>query len=520
VALLRREGRAVIRALAASLAALACAILAGSPPARADTLALKDGRFVDGKQIEKTKSGYRIHLVNGQIDVAADLVQDYFRTDDSGAWLPQTDEEKAKAEKGLAPWRGSWIKASRRKRLAQKEVEARRERMEQAQARRKWRNRAIVKSKRFTFEHTLPDHLFREFQDLFETYYEVFTKAWKIRPSKNFGKAVINIYHDAEYFHQVSGAPEGVLGYYHPKRRDLHFYYDKDRHDFTIDVMFHEGNHMLTHMIDEKVWYPAWINEGLAEYYGASTWDPRTKTMETGGIQSGRLCVLWSRIKDDKWQKLEDLIRTRRVDATQYAWAWSFCHFLMSTPKYEKNFKKFYMALGKSSKVKRTPIFDGMVTIEPDEQILHLKKYLKVKDLEELEAEWHDYIKSALALDRVEIDYAGAGWIMQIYGEYKMARKFFKKAIEAGNATGFTHYSYASMLYDRGQTEEAADLAYKATQLDPLHARSWFLLGLCHERKNKAEEGARLIRLAAELDPDDTRIWLHQAMQEELEPAK
>lgn len=503
-----------------ALSAALCLLLVlsgGTAPgsASADILAMKDGRFFEGKKIEATETGYRIHLDNGVIEVKKELVNDYFKTDQSGEWVPQTDEEKAQAEKGLAPWRGKWIKASRRKRYMKKEITARKLRIEQQQARRKWRSRETVKTKNFVFEHTLPDELFAEFKDLFETYYKVFTKEWKIRKSKDFGKATINIYHDAEYFHQVSGAPQGVLGYYHPARRDLHFYYDKDRHDFTIDVMFHEGNHMLTHMINERVWYPAWINEGLAEYYGASTWDPEKKTMEVGGIQSSRLCVLWERIKKNEWQGLEDLIRTQRIDATQYAWAWSLCHFLMSNPRYKKHFRKYFMALGKGKDVKRKQLAFGLLHIEPDEQIKHLLKMLKLDSLDELELEWREYIKTALKLSDVDLDYAGAGWIMAIYGQDKLARKFFKKAIDGGQANGFVHYSYASLLMQKSEHAEAAEHAKKATQLDPLHARAWFVLGQAYDYLGKEEEGQRLIKLAAELDPDDERIWLYQAWRED-----
>ena len=104
--------------------------------------------------------------------------------------------------------------------------------------------------------------------------------------------------------------PEGVLGYFAPYAHDLNFFYDRQRTSLTVDVMFHEGNHMLTHMIDEHVWYPAWINEGMAEYYGASEWDPVQKKMTVGGIQSGRLAALWATVEEsEKWQGLEDLIK-------------------------------------------------------------------------------------------------------------------------------------------------------------------------------------------------------------------
>ena len=66
-----------------------------------------------------------------------------------------------------------------------------------------------------------------------------------MKPEPKFGKATINIYHDREYFAQVGGVGGGVVGYYMPVRRDLNFYVDRENKRFTIDVMFHEGNHML-----------------------------------------------------------------------------------------------------------------------------------------------------------------------------------------------------------------------------------------------------------------------------------
>ncbi len=505
----------MMRLPVAFLAAAFCLFL-GASSARADILMFKDGRWIEGKRIQKTDKGYRIQFENGTIDVADDLVVDYFQTDDAGAWVPRTDVEKAQAEKGLAPWRGKWIKASRRQRLAKKELEERRERMQQWKDRRKWVNRGKAKSKHYKFEHTLPDPVFNELKALFDNYYNAVAKDWKIRPSKEYGKATVNIYHNPEYYYQVSGSPSRAVGYYMPSRRDLNFYYDRDNHRYTLDVMFHEAHHMMTHMMNPKVSYPAWIREGMAEYYGASVWNARTKKLEVGGIQAGRLCVLWDRIKKDKWQGLEDLITGNKVDAL-YAWGWSFCHFMMSTPKYTKKFRKFYAALARSKHIQRKVHAAGRMTIPPTEQIKHFRKIVGVKDLGALEAEWHDYIKSALALDRVELDWSMGAHILYIYGEREKAREFYEKAIAEPEAKGMTFYRYSKLLFEEGKIEEASDNADKATQRDPLLARAWFLLGRCHEAKGKAEDGLRIIRLAGEIDPDDENIWLHLAEIEEQE---
>ena len=504
-----------------ALGSFGLALLLWGARAEADMLSLKDGRFISGRPIEKIDKGYKVQYEHGEVFVPAALVAEHFESDENGEFVPRTDEEKAKVEKGLAPWQGGWIKKSKRDKLVKQSIAAQKTRLEQQKARRKWRHRETVKTKQFIFEHTLPDDLFAEFRALFETYYEVFRKEWKIRPDKEFGKVTINIYHDQEYYQQVSGAPSGVVGYYVPAQRDLHFYYDRDRHDFTVDVMFHEGNHMLTHMINARMWYPAWLGEGMAEYYGASEWNARTKSMKVGGIQSARLCVLWNQVREREkrgkgkvWQGLEDLIKMQRIGAIEYSWAWSLCHFLLTNKAYAKGFKKFFKDLGTNKRIKRVA-YGPFVTVPPEEQIRLLLKHLKVKELETLEKEWHAYIQKELALDKVELDYAGAGWIMSMYGERKKAREFFEKAIADGEQSAYVYYSYAKLLYDQGEHEQAGPSVQKAIDADPFHARAWLLKGLCHLRKGRKDEGKRLIDLAMELDPDDTHIWLQKIWEEE-----
>jgi len=487
------------------VAVISLAVLAGT--SGADTLALRDGRFFEGRPVERTENGFVIHFEHGDVVVPDAMVAACYRDGATEEFVPATEEEKEKFAKGLFPWKGRWIRKTEWDRLQQKEADARRLRMEQLKERRLWRNHAVVKTKRFEFHHTLPDDVFQEFQDLFETYYDYFTKYWKFTPSAKFGKVTINIYHDREYFEQVSGAPNGVVGYYMPHTHDLHFYYDRENYRYTIDVMFHEGNHMLTHMINEKMWYPWWIGEGMAEYFGASEWDPEAKTMKLGRLQSGRLAVLQEQIKDDKWLKLKDLLETQGLDAVGYAWAWSFCHFLLHTPEYEKNFKKYFMAIGRDGSLKRVPRFLNIVQLAPDEQVESFKKYMKVKDLDALQTEWYGYIQTALSLERAKLDWGEAGWIMSMYGQAGKARKYFKKAIDDGSKDAYVHFGYAKLKLQQNMPGIAAKYAKNAVEYDPLHAQAWSLLGEALHMQGEKEEGMRDMELAAELAPDDPQVW-------------
>lgn len=480
-------------------------------------LALIDGRFVEGRPLERVEGGYNVKFENGTIFVPQALVRDCFLEKD-GEYVPQTDEEEAKFAKGLVPWGGTWVSKQYRDKKRQEAVDRRRREIEQQKARQEWRNHVTVNTRKFVYKHTLPDDIFLELQDLFETYYDFFTDYWGIRPSPKFGKPTIHIYHNEDYFHERSGAPDGVVGWYHPLTRELHFFYDRDRHRFTIDVMFHEGNHMLTHMIDEKVLYPAWLNEGMAEYFGASRWDPEAKKMTVGHLQSARLAVMQDEIDDGKWQDLEALMRAQRINANEYSWAWSFCHFLLSSEKYEKQFRKFYLALARSSSVEKTTIMLAMKVIEPDEVIEALKRHLKFKDLKQLEQEWHEYVKDNLTKRQTDLDYGMAAWIMTLYGEEAKAKRLFRKALEKGSDEAWVHYGYAE-LRQAEKPALALKHATRATELDPLHARGWALRGRCLFNDDQAE-GLRLLRLGEELNPGDgvIRYWVdianHKAAQQ------
>ncbi|MGH7162235.1 MAG: DUF1570 domain-containing protein [Planctomycetota bacterium] len=485
--------------------------------ADADTLALKDGRFVEGRPVAPADGGFQVKYDHGEVFVPAGMVVECFRESDTGEWAPQTPDEQEKAAKGLAPWKGKWVSKQYRESLRKKEFEARAKRMQEMRDRREWRNRAIVETKRFVFEHTLPDEIFEDIRDLFETYYDFFTKYWKIQPNAKFGKPKINIYRDEEYYYQVSGAPRGAVGYYSPMEKELHFFYDWERPRFTIDVMFHEGNHMLTHMVNERVNYPWWINEGMAEYFGASQWDPVAKAMSIGHLQSARLAVLQAQIDDGKWLALDTLLKAPGLDAIGYAWTWSLCHYLMTNEKYEKAFKKYFLDLGRSNSIKKNSGPLGVRSVDTESALDALRRSLKLKDFAQLEKEWHDYVKDNLARRRDDLDFESAGWMMVIYGERKAARELLKKAIDKGSRSGYVYHDYARLRLNAGKHDEAKEYAQGAVKFDPLLARAWSLLGRSMWHLGEREEGMRLLELARDMRPDDNQVWWDYEVTRALE---
>ncbi len=474
-------------------------------PAAADSLQLVDGRFVDSARITEVDGGYKVLYASGEVFVKKELVQLAYLSDASGQVVAKNDEERAKIEKGLVPFDGKWVsKAEREKQLAKRADEAKKA-VAEAKKHQEWRDRYIVETAHFRFEYTIPPAKCKEYQELMEVYFETFMKKWGIALPAKLEKLPVCFYHDEDSYYQVSGAPYGAIGYFRfVAPIELDFYYERNDERQTLDVMFHETNHYLTYLINPKFNYPAWINESLAEYYGASTWDPKKKQMKVGNIQEGRLVVIQDAIAGDEWQGLEEMIRMADFSAKEYAWGWSFLHMLMESKKYGPAFQRFYIALATDKGVKRVPYQADMQQCEADEVIRLFKAHLKVTDLKVLEKEWHDYVKTLKLVSHRGFEDA-ASWAER-WGLRIKAGRYYKTAVEKGTKNPLTFDAYATWLLQEGKTDEAIAMSNKAIEHDPFNPYFYLHLGVALIEKGDKDKGEAMKRLALELDPNDPML--------------
>ena len=85
---------------------------------------------------------------------------------------------------------------------------------------------------------------------------------------------------------------------------------------------------------------PHFPGESLAEYYGASHWDPVKKKLTTGLILEGRLVEVQDDVSRGEMMDLKRLISTGRM-YEHYTWGWALAHFLMNDKRYAPKFQKF-----------------------------------------------------------------------------------------------------------------------------------------------------------------------------------
>lgn len=489
----------------------ALALLALTAPAAADFLCLKDGRIVE-QDTRRAQGGFLIVFEHGEVFVAEELVHEAVIEDEP--FVPSTDEEREQAAQGLVPFERRWVTPKRRDELVRRRIEERKEAVEELRAHQKWSERYQESSKHFEFHHTLPPRIFAAYRDAMEAYFEEFARTWKIKQPREQGRLMVNFYSDRDYYEQVSGASPGVVGFFrYVDPMELHFYYDRVDPRYTEEVMFHETNHYFQRLIQSDFTYPHFPNESVAEYYGASVWDPETGELTTGLPQEGRLVQIQGDIEAGDWWGIEELIRADSSHA-HYTWGWSLVHFLMQDPKSARKFQQFYFELARGRKVDREDVYfarDGYATSARNLETCSSEEVLRVfessfglrkpVDVRELEREWYAHIESLLT------NLSTRGLEKAAFTAYRSNRKIraqrlLREAIARGSQHPLVYLRYAILLADDKDHGGALDALSEALRLDPLDPRVHLSLGRTYTKEREFDTARQCMLLAHELDED------------------
>ncbi len=475
------------------LRAALVACLIASPAAAFDKLLLKDGRTIEGTVVKGAEADVtRLKIGKVEIPIPNDLIDKTWIENLEG-YVPKNKQEEEYLKKGMVLFEGSWMSRTRRETELKKRAGAEKVALADAVKRQDWRNAVVEESRHFIVSSNCTDEIRTEYMDRLEAYYKYFTDDWGITlsPGEIKGKLKFMLYRDYDDFLRVTKARYGVGGFFSRADNELQLFHDMEDPDETRDTLFHEGNHLLTYLIDTSFDYPTWINEGMAEYYGTTEIDDKGK-FHVGSLQYARIVSLRTDTANDQFLRLRDdimLIEQDEYGYRHYAYGWSFVHFMMASPKYGKGFKSFFATLPKNGELetenKAYSNIKGTIR-EPtlDSVVLALEKRFGTT-VEELETEWLDYIKQAYG-ELTPMAYYKAAKLALRYpkddgSHVKTAMESMEKAISLGIRSAACYRDYAEMLRKGGVLEaedatvlqkpdpvKAWDMIQKAIQLDPI----------------------------------------------------
>lgn len=370
-------------------------------PATFDRLLLKDGRAIECRIVDEDDPIYlRIEIRGTEIPVRRDLIEKTF-VEDLENYVPQTKKEEDYLKKGWVLFEGRWMSKHRRDGELKKRADADKAAIAEARRQQDWRNARKSETRHFVFRTNCTQEIADEYINWLEAYYKFFTEDWgiKLSPGELRGKMQFFLYRDLNDFHRVTSTGGGLRGYFNFVSHELHLYHDHLDPDFTRGVLFHEGNHLLTYLIETSFKYPIWLAEGMAEYYGTAEVDEDGE-FHVGGLQYGRMVTLSTDENADRVIPLREVLLLEQPGFTgrHYAVAWSFVHFLMESPDYVKSFKGFFANLPENRDVTITnESFVKGTTIKLatlDSVLVALEKRLG-KSIEQLEDEWRNWTKQS-----------------------------------------------------------------------------------------------------------------------------
>lgn len=463
-----------------------------APSAPADILMTVDGRTIDGPEMERTEQAVIVHFENGDVEVPLEMVKDVFIGEDTSRL------------------------SHRERRRIEREMEEKREQLEEALTHTEWRDRYIVETDNFTWQYTIPAHIGEAMQERFEAYYDYFRKRWRLRRDRNDPKLPVNFYRTAEQYQRVSGSPPSALAYFrYVKPYDLNSFYNRLDPVETEMVLYHELSHYAQKLVEEDFNYPHWPSEGVAEYYGGSLYDEEEEELRIGLVQEGRLAQVKEDLSLGKFVSIREIVTEPAY--TDYTWGWALVHFFMNDRRMADDFEDYFLGLARDRNVDRRRGPWNLETVSGEESLRYLLDCLGIDEdeLPELDKRFQQYVRDELQLETSTAK-EKAAIAAQRVGKRLRATRLFEEAQEEGGLSANGYYQFARMVRWK-EKARAKSLYRKAIEEDPLVGTYYYELGRLIEEEDE-EEAARLRALGKELDPEVGAYTIDISFEVEQEP--
>jgi len=184
-----------------------------------------------------------------------------------------------------------------------------------------------------------------------EALYDKLGKTFRFH-RKPSGRFKVYVFNTRQQFGRFAAAMnitlnKNAIGFFDPLSRVIAAYFTGTPGQDVIRVLAHEGTHQFIHMV-EGVPPPLWLDEGLAEYFGAVEWDGNE--IRTGLVNHLRLAELFAMVATGNHIPLGILFHSRErllFGPPQYAEAWGLVYFFFNyrDGAYIPLFSQFFAAV-------------------------------------------------------------------------------------------------------------------------------------------------------------------------------
>lgn len=252
-----------------------------------------------------------------------------------------------------------------------------------------WNERHEIKTDHFIILCNSTREVAQRYAALMEMIRAEHSKMFQSRIRRNI-RAPIFIYKSQEEFMTNDDygrwAGRGLGGYYMPSSQTIKTYHGTFGFtSTTFNVLAHEGTHYFQGLVLKDFDnIPMWLIEGLAVYFGdGSTFDPKTRKIEIGGVPRDRLSHIQEKIQFGRHTPVSKLVgMTRRTgfSGSQYADAWALIYFLVKSGEKGQNFLRAYWTVG----------LDNLLTKKNFDELAQIH----FGGTRELETSYLDYVRS------------------------------------------------------------------------------------------------------------------------------
>jgi len=473
-----------------------------------DVVITNHGKIIEGK-VKEDGEFYIIDLGGPVIKTPKTLIKSV-QYGSPESYIPVTDEEKEMAAKGYLKYKGKWVIRTRYDLERKKDLEKLKKKIEELKEHSDPANPWIKRESYFILESTTSEELLNHYADILKAHIKAFEQRFKINITSEARrrKPTVRIFKDRQEYMNFTRA-FGSGGYFNFMDNTLHLFHNFEDPSLTEAVLLHEGTHLLNYLSNtDFASRPHWIEEGTAEYFGSSliTIDRWGKLLfEPGQILGNRLLLVHNLIVTKKVNNLRAALATNSYQYKDYAYWWSFVHFMVSNKEYSDRFFKYYRKLYSLKGVKT--IQQGQfLKVTPEESVRLFEKSMKIKDWATLQAKWEFFIQECVE------QVGGYGWM--VLGRDLFFESFKKKA-QAEKAGKSEKKKEASESDGKTQADllaEALDALNKSIdEKGYKKAAAFYYRSQIYKEKKEYQKSLDDINSAIEIDPLNDNYYQKRA---------